>query len=142
MRDLTARLFLAYGSYDDYVGDWFRDAAVSTYLGLETGRPAGFAMLAVYPDAPIPKGAGPLVSELLAIAVEPELQARGLGGRLLDHCLALASDPGAGIREMRLSVAEANARGRRLFASRGFRVREGYAVYPAGQRALMMRRPT
>ena len=122
--------------------DWFRDAAVTTYVAERGGRLTGFAMLAVYPDAPVPKGAGPLVSELLAIGVEPGLQTRGIGGRLLDHCLAVVSDPGAGVREMRLSVAEGNARGRRLFASRGFRVWEGYAVYPAGQRALMMRRFT
>lgn len=141
-RELTARLFLAYGSYDDYVGDWFVDAAVRTFVAEVRERFIGFAMLAVYPDAPIPKGAGPLVAELLAIGVEPELQERGAGGRLLDHCLAIACDPGAGVREVRLSVAENNARGRRLFASRGFRLRDGYAVYPAGQRAIMMRRTT
>lgn len=142
IRELTATLFLAYGSYDDYLADWFRDSAVSTYVAEIEERPVGFFMLAVYPDAPVPKGAGPLVAELLAIAVAPEAQARGVGGRMMDRCLEIATDPGAGIREVRLSVAEGNSRAQRLFSKRGFRLGESVGVYPAGQRARTMRRST
>ncbi|HJS72992.1 MAG TPA: GNAT family N-acetyltransferase [Vicinamibacteria bacterium] len=130
---LCRKVFLEYGSYDRYVAEWFREEIVATCIAeLESGF-AGFFMLAMHPESPD----GP-VAELLSIAVEPELRSRGVGGALLERSIRLALDSSLRPREMRLSVAEGNARAQRMFARRGFRIGKAVGVYPAGQRALFM----
>jgi ribosomal protein S18 acetylase RimI-like enzyme len=79
-----------------------------------------------------------MVAELLSIAVVPELRSLGIGSALLDRAIAVAFDAGPEIREIRLSVAEGNARAQRMFARRGFRIGPAVGLYPAGQRALFM----
>ena len=45
------------------------------------------------------------------------------------------------VREIRLDVADTNARGRKLFESRGFELcEEDHGYYQGGQRALRMRK--
>lgn len=131
---LAAEVFLEYGSYDTYLLDWLEDEHVTTRIALVEGAPAGFYMLARYAEA------GRKVAELLAIAVDRAHQNRGIGGDLLDQALAAAREFGAD--EVRLSVADGNSRAERLFASRGFRLTEGFGVYPSGQRALLMVKKT
>jgi ribosomal protein S18 acetylase RimI-like enzyme len=130
---LCRKVFLEYGSYDQYLADWFREEIVSSWIAEVDGAPAGFFMLAIHPKSP----EGP-VAELLSIAVEPELRSRGVGSALLDRSIRLALDSSLGPREMRLTVAEGNARAQRMFARRGFRIGKAIGVYPAGQRALFM----
>ncbi len=134
---IAHQAFLAYGSYDSYLEEWFGNDAVSTYIAELDGSHAGFFMLTTY-KVEDSEGPGSQVADLVAIAVEPEYQSRGVGKRLLAHALSLAAnaDPPAG--EMWLVVAEGNSRAQRFFASRGFRLRDGVGVYPAGQRALRM----
>lgn len=127
---LASEVFLEYGSYDAYLLDWLGDEHVTTRIVDVDGVPAGFYMLALYTEEER------RVGELLAIAVRRARQNRGLGGALLDEALATASEWGAS--EVRLSVADGNSRAERLFASRGFRLTEGFALYPSGQRALLM----
>jgi ribosomal protein S18 acetylase RimI-like enzyme len=131
--DLCRKVFLEFGSYDRYVADWFREEIVATYIAELESVPAGFFMLAIHPKSP--EGA---VAELLSIAVDPGLRSRGIGGALLDRAILLAVESSLGPREMRLSVAEGNARAQRMFARRGFRIGQVIGVYPAGQRALFM----
>lgn len=134
IRSLARSVFLVYGSYDQYLAEWFSSAEVSTYVAELSGTPAGFCMMRIHPAGPTT----PVTAELLAIAVAPELQSRGVGNALLAKCFAVsrASDPPA--LEMRLSVAEGNARAQRMFARNGFRITPSSGVYPAGQRALFM----
>jgi ribosomal protein S18 acetylase RimI-like enzyme len=80
----------------------------------------------------------PSVGELLSIAVVPELRSLGIGSALLDRAIATAFEAGPKVREIRLSVAEGNARAQRMFARRGFRIGPAVGIYPAGQRALFM----
>ena len=129
---LTTSTFLAYGSYDRFVADWLRDERVITHVAEHEGRRAGFAMTATYED---PDRPDKTVADLVAIAVEPEAQRRGVGQALLDA--AVASLPDA-IDEMWLVVADTNARAQRFFARNRFRPGAGVGVYPAGQRALRM----
>ena len=133
---LARQVFSVYGSYDRYLLEWFGSPQVVTLVAEADGVPAGLAMLATLADS---DSAGSR-AELLAIAVEPSLQLRGIGGFLLSQAIAvaprLAAEPP--VREIRLSVAEGNARAARLFARHGFRRLAGSGLYPAGQRARLM----
>lgn len=133
--ELGRKVFSAYGSYDRYLHEWFSSPGVVTLVAEVEGVPAGAAMLAKL-GADDSRG----LAELLAIAVEPALQSRGVGSFLLRQAIGLAprlaSDPP--VREIHLSVAEGNARAERLFARHGFRRLAGSGVYPAGQRARLM----
>jgi len=132
---LARASFLAYGSYDRYLRDWFRDEAVSTFVAELDGRTAGFFMLTSYRDPDHPEKP---IADLVAIAVDAPWQSRGVGKRLLDRAIELARESDPPARELWLVVADSNARAQRFFSRRGFRRREGVGVYPAGQRALRM----
>jgi ribosomal protein S18 acetylase RimI-like enzyme len=116
------------------MADWFREEIVSSFVADLDSAPAGFFMLAIHPESP----AQVAVAELLSIAVVPELRSQGIGAALLDRAILLARESPLGLREIRLSVAEGNARAQRMFARRGFRIGHVIGVYPAGQRALFM----
>ena len=132
--DLCRKVFLEFGSYDRYMAEWFREEIVSSHIAELDSAPAGFFMLAIHPASPT----GEAVAELLSIAVVPELRSRGIGAALLDRSILLARESSLDLREIRLSVAEGNARAQRMFARRGFRIGHVIGVYPAGQRALFM----
>jgi ribosomal protein S18 acetylase RimI-like enzyme len=134
MLDLCRKVFLEFGSYDRYMAEWFREEIVSSYIAEADAAPAGFFMLAIHPGSPAQEA----VAELLSIAVVPELRSRGIGAALLDRAIALARESSLELHEVRLSVAEGNARAQRMFARRGFRIGHVIGVYPAGQRALFM----
>ena len=134
MLDLCRKVFLEFGSYDRYMAEWFREEIVSNYIAEVDAAPAGFFMLAIHPPGSSPEA----IAELLSIAVVPELRSRGIGAALLDRSIALARESSLDPREIRLSVAEGNARAQRMFARRGFRIGHVIGVYPAGQRALFM----
>lgn len=72
-------------------------------------------------------------AELLNVAVAPGWQGRGLGGRLLDHCLAQSSGAAARVfLEVRASNSDAIA----LYTGRGFArigVRKSYYPRPEGR---------
>lgn len=129
--DLCRQAFLKFGSYDRYVLDWLREEIVAAFVAEVDSTPAGFFLLAAHPGSPP-------VAELLAIAVLPELRSQGIGGALLDRAIVFARESNPAPDELRLSVAETNARAQRLFARRGFRIGSAIGVYPAGQRALFM----
>lgn len=135
IRAMAQNAFLAYGSYDRYLEDWFENEAVTTSIAEVEGRAAGFSMITAYGDPERPREN---VADLVAIAVERELRSRGIGGRLLTHALEFAERSEAKPREVWLVVAEDNQRAQRLFRSAGFRLGEGLGIYPAGQRALRM----
>lgn len=100
----------------------------------ERGRAlAGFVMLRVVLDE----------AELLTVAVEPALQGRGIGGRLVARFLAAAEARGA-VRAF-LEVAADNRAARAVYARAGFAevgLRRGYYVTQGQGRvdALIMAR--
>ncbi len=73
VRNLGKRVFEQYGPYDDMLVNWFESGINMTLMALMETGPVGFAMVSR------PKGEWylPRVSELLAIAVEPEKKKRG-----------------------------------------------------------------
>lgn len=137
IRELAEKVFAVYGSYDRYLTEWSDGQGTTTLIGEVGDQPVALAMLAVHPS---PRNPGAAVAELLAIAVDPRFQSRGIGAILLETAIDETSRLPAPfpIVEIHLSVAEGNARAQRLFARRGFRFTAGEGVYPAGQRALHM----
>ena len=132
---LARQSFLEYGSYDDYLKDWFAHPDVTTVIAEIDGVWAGFFMLTHYIDG---EASGERVADLVAIAVAPEHQSRGVGRRLLERAIAAAREKQPSVHRIRLVVAEGNARAQRFFSRQGFRSGRGIGVYPAGQRALRM----
>lgn len=137
VRALALEVFSIYGSYDSYLTDWFDMDEVQTWIGEIDGERVGLMMLVPRPHPWKTKEA---VADLLAIAVSPSHQTRGVGTELLSKAIEEARTLPAPfpIREMHLSVAETNARAQRLFSRRGFRIISGHGIYPAGQRAFHM----
>jgi len=130
---LSARTFRRFGSYAKVIRDWLDSGAAPTLLAISEGRSAGFAMTARIPPAPtsLPE------TEILAIAVDPDLHRRGIGRLLLREIEAKARKSGGGL--LRLHTATDNLPGRALFEGEGFRVAGvERRFYPRGQDALLM----
>jgi len=136
--DLSGAVFTLYGDYRTLLPKWFRTAGVMTYVSESEGERTGFVMLAFFPEG------RSLVGDVLAIAVAPAHQGKGIGRMLLQHAVTVCEQVAeqAPVRAMRLSVADTNARAQRLFTSFGFRKLEGdFGQYDGGQQALHMERP-
>src|ERR1044072_1759391 len=93
-------------------------------------------MLGFYMEAPNPNAE--VVAALLALAVLPAFQRRGIGSKLLTHVIEVAERvaPSSRIASLRLTVAETNIAAQRLYERARFHVVDGSAIYTRGQRAL------
>ncbi len=135
IRDLSNEVFSQYGPYDRILTDWFVSGTTITRLALIGGTPVGFAMI----RPPDEKAYYELVTELVAIAVEPEKQGCGIGDLLMTEVLRLADD--MQVKAMTLCTGADNKPAQELFEKHGFetlRVEKGY--YEGGQGAVVMYR--
>lgn len=138
VRQVATAVFSHLGDYGRILPTWLLHDGVITHLAERGEVPVGYTMLGFYP---IPRDQ--FVADLLAIAVAPAAQGRGAGRQLLGHALdhVRAAQRRLPLRELRLSVAETNARARGLFVGQGFRVIAGdHGFYDGGQLALHMTR--
>jgi ribosomal protein S18 acetylase RimI-like enzyme len=105
-------------------------------LGFYTEEAGGTQRTPGTPDGPKHL----VVADLLALAVLPTYQRKGIGTKLLDHVIDVAERvaPASNITQLRLTVAEHNVGAQRLYARNGFHIVEGAATYDRGQRALRM----
>ena len=133
VRNLSKRVFSKYGPYDDTLTSWFLSGTTFTIVAFEEKEPVGFAMLGRSAhDHDFSR-----VYELLAIAVEPEMQERGIGNRLLGAIVKKAREQKAEI--LLLHTSKDNSPGRKLFKKHGFVTSETKGnFYPKGQDAIMM----
>jgi ribosomal protein S18 acetylase RimI-like enzyme len=137
------------GDYTRILPSWLEQPGVLAWIDTDIqGRGRGFAMLGFYLDDPsaapqTPDKATPVVADLLALAVLPAYQNKGIGTKLLHHVIEVAERvaPQSRITQLRLTVAESNLGAQRLYARNNFRVVDGSATYDRGQRALRMARP-
>jgi ribosomal protein S18 acetylase RimI-like enzyme len=135
------------GDYTRILPSWLEQPGVLAWIDHDLqNRGRGFAMLGFYMDEPNPAGNGTpsqVVADLLALAVLPAFQRRGIGSKLLHHVIEVAERvaPSSHISALRLTVAETNTSAQRLYARNGFRIVDGSATYDRGQRALRMARP-
>jgi ribosomal protein S18 acetylase RimI-like enzyme len=131
------------GDYTRILPSWLEQPGVLAWIDQDVaGRDRGFAMLGFYLEDPLAAGSE-VVADLLALAILPPYQNRGIGSKLLAHVIEVAERvaPSSRIRALRLTVADSNTGAQRLYARSGFRVVDGSATYDRGQRALRMVRP-
>jgi ribosomal protein S18 acetylase RimI-like enzyme len=134
------------GDYTRILPSWLEQPGVLAWIDHDVqNRGRGFAMLGFYLEDPT--GASPqgqqVVADLLALAVLPAYQNKGIGTKLLLHVIEVSERvaPSSKITSLRLTVAETNTGAQRLYARHGFAVVDGSATYDRGQRALRMARP-
>lgn len=140
-----AEAYAELGDYTRILPSWLEQPGVLAWIDHDMqGRGRGFAMLGFYTEEASKTGGGQIViADLLALAVLPAYQRRGLGSKLLEHVIEVSERvaPASHISQLRLTVAEHNIGAQRLYARTGFHVVEGAATYDRGQRALRMVRP-
>ncbi len=133
------------GDYTRILPSWLDQPGVLAWIDHDSqNRGRGFAMLGFYMEEPGPVGTvSQVIADLLALAVLPAFQQRGIGSKLLLHVIEVAERvaPSSQIHALRLTVAETNTAAQRLYARNGFRIVDGSATYDRGQRALRMARP-
>jgi len=104
-----------------------------TLISMAGNRPSGFVMLGTLPG----DREGKTRAEVLAIAVAPEFQRRGVGQELLQFAQKEAQKRGE--QRLFLHTAKQNLAAQKLFLRNGFQpVQSKARVYPSGQDALMM----
>src|SRR5262245_60491835 len=140
-----AEAYRELGDYTRILPSWLEQPGVLAWIDHDMqGRGRGFAMLGFYLEDPSMASNGPsqVVADLLALAVLPACQNRGIGGKLLAHVIEVAERvaPTSRIGSLRLTVAETNTGAQRLYARHGFQIVDGSATYNRGQKALRMAR--
>jgi ribosomal protein S18 acetylase RimI-like enzyme len=130
---LSGKVFSIYGPYRTTVSRWFESGVTMTFISMAEGKPVGFVMVgALQGDREVETRA-----EVLAIAVTPEFQQRGIGEELLRY--AHGSVEQTGEPKLFLHTAKENLAAQKLFLRIGYRpvaMKKGF--YPSGQDALMM----
>lgn len=140
-----AEAYADLGDYTRILPSWLEQPGVLAWIDHDVqGRGRGFAMLGFYTEEGA-RGGGKqqVIADLLALAVLPTFQRKGIGAKLLAHVIDVAERvaPSSHISQLRLTVAENNVGAQRLYVRAGFHVVEGAATYDRGQRALRMVRP-
>lgn len=133
IRDLSTRAFDPFGEYGDVVLNWHVSGESITIIACYKEGPLGFAMV----SRPFSRYDLNNSSELLAIAIEPEWQGKGIGRLILKETEKAAFE--AGIMTVFLHTAVDNRNARKLFSDAGYRVwqiRKNF--YPRGQDACVM----
>jgi ribosomal protein S18 acetylase RimI-like enzyme len=141
-----AEAYADLGDYTRILPSWLEQPGVLAWIDQDSqGRGRGFAMLGFYTeDGTTPAGKQStrqqVIADLLALAVLPTFQRKGIGSKLLEHVIDVAERvaPSSNVHQLRLTVAENNVGAQRLYARAGFRIVEGSATYDRGQRALRM----
>lgn len=156
IRAVASLVYADLGDYGRIMPSWLDHPGVLAYVDA-ADAPRGFVLLGFYEpngvaernpaEAPIQTASTTdqgYVADLLALAVHPQFQRQGVGRALLEHAIqvaALASRRGR-VSELRLTVADDNQVGLRLYQRAGFRIlEEDHGSYDGGQRAIRMARP-
>lgn len=130
---LSEKVFRVYGPYGNLLPAWFESGLTITLVAVEKAAPIGFAMMGRIFEGPEKENP----CELLAIAVEPCMHRRGVGGMLLRSIEKEAGKLGEPI--LFLHTAVDNLPARDLFKKHHFiTVSLKRRFYSAGQDAVMM----
>jgi len=135
--DVYAKL----GNYGALIPEWMHHPGVMGYVEQDTeGNRRGFILLGFYEPGTTSER---YVADLLAIAVDPMHQRKGVGRRLLDYAIQLArlASRANRVGEIQLTVADTNRVGQHLFSTSGFEILDQHhGAYDGGQRAIRMTR--
>lgn len=146
IRTTAGTVYRELGDYGTIIPSWLEHTGVLTFVDTDDGgERRGFILVGFYtPDEPITaRDDAACIADLLAIAVAPEYQRRGVGKGLLHYALNVvrAARVERSVPEIRLTVSEDNTAAQSMFASAGFTVLDGdFGNYDGGQRAIRMRR--
>ena len=130
---LSDQVFGIFGSYGPVISQWFASSRCRTLMAIAEKGPVGFVMI-----GPRYKDWGSSVtSEVLAIAVDPEHQTKGIGSMLLEAMEEKAEE--MHVEQLVLHTASKNKAALHLFETHGFRLKRSISrFYPRGQDALEM----
>jgi ribosomal-protein-alanine N-acetyltransferase len=133
IRDLSERVFLQYGPYEEMLPRWLESGIAVTFLAIMNKKPVGFAML----SEPNYTWTFSPVCELLAIAVAPEKQRLHVAERLMKKMERTAREFKVGM--LILHTHTKNTPAQNLFKKHGFiPINVKKKFYPNGQNARMM----
>jgi ribosomal-protein-alanine N-acetyltransferase len=130
---LSGKVFSVYGPYRTTVSRWFESGVTMTFISIARGRPVGFVMIGALQG----EREEETRAEVLAIAVTPEFQQRGIGEALLRYAQKCVKQVGE--FKLILHTAKENLAAQKLFLKVGYKpvaIKKGF--YPSGQDALMM----
>jgi ribosomal protein S18 acetylase RimI-like enzyme len=128
---LGTTAFARFGEYRSIMEGFLDEPEVTSYVAWENGARIGFALLDRPPSAPG-------LADMVAIAVDPAHQRKGVGRALLARVIAECSSPGR-ISILTLTVAGDNDGAIALFRSEGFAMLAGSAGrYAGGQESWRM----
>ncbi|MBN2034153.1 MAG: GNAT family N-acetyltransferase [Deltaproteobacteria bacterium] len=132
---LSAEVFSVYGPYGHLVPEWFESDLTVTLIAIVGGLPSGFVMMGRLFGSVEKENR----CELLAIAVEPHLHRRGIGGMLLRKIQKEAERLGEST--LILHTAVDNFPAQDLFRKHGFiSLSLKRHFYPSGRDAVMMKK--
>ena len=134
VRRLSHAVFGRFGDYRRILPPMMGWPGIATVVATDGGRRIGFAMYALDRE--------PGEVDLIAIAIAPTWQRRGVGRALLQFVESQARimSPGEAT-SVRLTVAEDNAAARGLFERAGYvRIPGDRGTYDGGQASLGMRK--
>ena len=130
---MSGEVFSLYGPYSRTVNRWFESGLTLTLLSEVSDNPVGFVMIGALPG----DREGETRAEILAIAVAPGFQRRGIGKALL-RCAEERVEQW-GEKRLFLHTAKENHLAQKLFLTNGYRpIALKKSFYPCGQDALMM----
>ena len=133
IRDLSTKAFDPFGEYGDVVFGWHVSGKSITVMACYDEKPIGFAMV----SKPFRRYDLNNSSEILAIAIEPAWQGRGIGKLLIKETERAALD--AGIMTVFLHTAVDNRNARKVFSDNGYKIWQiKKNFYPRGQDACVM----
>jgi len=130
---LSGEVFSLYGPYGRTVPRWFESGLTLTLLSMVGDKRVGFVMIGALPG----DREGETRAEVLAIAVAPGFQKRGIGKELLRCAEKRVEEWGE--QRLFLHTAKENHLAQKLFLKSGYRpIALKKSFYPSGQDALMM----
>jgi ribosomal protein S18 acetylase RimI-like enzyme len=143
VESLAAEVFAAYGDYGQIIPRFYSTQGVHPFVARDAGELIGFVLLGFLPWTGGAAGKDWWVGDLLAIAVAPDRQGRGIGRRLMGEVDRLVSEMAdwRDLKEIQLTCAADNEGGLAFFDRLGYRVVErNHGNYSNGQSAWRLAR--
>jgi ribosomal protein S18 acetylase RimI-like enzyme len=143
VRRIARSVFAEYGEYGNLLPKFFSTQGVTSYVARIGGEVIGFVMLGFLPWSGGDEESADWIGDLLAIAVSPEHQRRGVGGELMTQAFELATQmqEWRDVREVQLTCSAENEAGLGFFARHGFEVvNPDHGSYAGGQIAVRLAR--